>query len=796
MVIINKINFITLVIISYCIIKIKKMEYSVSEFFPNLSQIDNLNLTNTAKYELIIFNYMNKLLNSNEIKLINRNDFYYLYTLQFNKFCQMYGLKEVNTNKLDYISLLNPNIHYWDIFPIPLFKLKEDFKPLRDYDFIKIIAKNANSTVFLVKFNYEIYVCKSQKLDNDFLKEVDLSIKMSNIGVSPFVYDYFIKKNKSYIVYEKLDYTLGQYFQTQIYKNELNPSFYSCVWSNNQDEYKITNFHNVDLSKISSFNDEYKSINFQLIKMEYYGYKHQDIHSNNIMYSSTKNKWYIIDYGKYVQNVNVNFQNQDKIGKIILSHSVPNYQSYNISPYISQNNIKYYFIKLADIYICNSFMRYINRKIIEHGNLLPINHLTINSLGKSMNSEYLFWAEVSDNLNKESNKVIFYIHNYYYCQEEIKNGNQGCLVELDINHINNNVLEIVNNVINNIEIDPGQDQDGEYDYYYNYALPTIIYKINFLIRCYDLKIEELLVDKYISKLRNIKLNDRIVIDQNSTLTYFTYKNYQRILFAEVPNQVKFKVGILETKYYTTLDMNKVTDFKVMINGGFTDLYNDYLDDGYGHAVGGVINEFFIDIKLDIFNLFGKFEYNNTKYYDNLLSIYGVIYNTHDDDKIKIQSINEFKNNNYNQNQVKNMMVSGPILIKNYLPNLGPNQLNKYHIFGNPNQTIFPGEIVPMTMKHGNQRNPRSILAIMPDDSLAFILIHGRSKSPSLGEGMTFQECIDLLIQIKVKFAINLDGGNSSFISTPNKVYKGVENNISPGDNLNYPNSIYSSFIYY
>jgi tRNA A-37 threonylcarbamoyl transferase component Bud32 len=153
------------------------------------------------------------------------------------------------------------------------------------------------------------WVIKVQIVDkgfeHEFLQEVSIGIKMSQIGVGPKIYDTFFCRGEDedhkvyllgFIVLEGLDGTLYDLVATQKDLPTTKAEIYKAA----------------------------QRISFLIEKMHAAGYYHHDLHQDNLMYKRLKKdgpwnerfRWYIIDYGLASSESNGN-DDFNKIGKIL-----------------------------------------------------------------------------------------------------------------------------------------------------------------------------------------------------------------------------------------------------------------------------------------------------------------------------------------------------------------------------------------------------------------------------------------------------------------------------------------------
>ena len=121
----------------------------------------------------------------------------------------------------------------------------------------RLVAKKTFKSVGLQLFSL---IVNGHLQGTMFKKEVDALKYLSKLGIAPKIY--FSDEDKMIYVIEKLDYTLTEMLR----KNK---------------------FKAIHLKRLADI--------FKLVKTT--PFKHNDLHSSNIMYSEKKNKFYIIDWG-------------------------------------------------------------------------------------------------------------------------------------------------------------------------------------------------------------------------------------------------------------------------------------------------------------------------------------------------------------------------------------------------------------------------------------------------------------------------------------------------------------------
>ncbi len=143
-------------------------------------------------------------------------------------------------------------------------------------------------------------------------------------------------------------------------------------------------------------------------------------------------------------------------------------------------------------------------------------------------------------------------------------------------------------------------------------------------------------------------------------------------------------------------------------------------------------------------------------------------------QISIRAITSFSSpeayHHYINEPDSNLMSSGPMLVDNY-QNVFPEEKLKDPNFQFKSVSQYlgdhPSSIPPGTFYHADQPNPRSAIALTESDEIIFVTVKG-DETPGRRDGLTLPQFAHFLKGLKVKTALNLDGGYSA--------YQGVFNN--------------------
>jgi tRNA A-37 threonylcarbamoyl transferase component Bud32 len=126
----------------------------------------------------------------------------------------------------------------------------------------RIVAKKTHKTFSRQLFSL---IVNGKFQGTMFKKEVDVLQYLSKVGISPKIY--YVNSEKMIYVIDKLDYTLNE----MLISNKF---------------------------KLIHLNGLIKTLKL----LQQTPYKHNDLHSGNIMYSESKKKFYIIDWGIFEYN--------------------------------------------------------------------------------------------------------------------------------------------------------------------------------------------------------------------------------------------------------------------------------------------------------------------------------------------------------------------------------------------------------------------------------------------------------------------------------------------------------------
>ena len=131
------------------------------------------------------------------------------------------------------------------------------------FDKTKLLGEGLGGSVYLI--NSEYVVKKLSLINKSFKLELETTVLLSNNNISPkVIYHSSNKNNFNYYVMEKLDYTLYHMFKHKLFTP--------------QHIYKL---------------------NAILERLNKTFYRHDDLHLNNIMWSTSHNDFRIIDWGVF-----------------------------------------------------------------------------------------------------------------------------------------------------------------------------------------------------------------------------------------------------------------------------------------------------------------------------------------------------------------------------------------------------------------------------------------------------------------------------------------------------------------
>tara|TARA_B100000214_G_C23967314_1_gene628400 strand:+ start:152 stop:982 length:831 start_codon:yes stop_codon:yes gene_type:complete len=146
--------------------------------------------------------------------------------------------------------------------------------------------------------NEPIYEDRKPYYKEDFEKEVERATLAASNGYGPSVINHYIVNNSDFwdagvIVFEKLDYSFSTLLDIWEEREAILEEDDGTLTPQRQN---IVN--QVDTVSVQTHIKELRSIAHILSKLyEKHNLIHMDLHPGNIMFSITKNKWFIIDYG-------------------------------------------------------------------------------------------------------------------------------------------------------------------------------------------------------------------------------------------------------------------------------------------------------------------------------------------------------------------------------------------------------------------------------------------------------------------------------------------------------------------
>lgn len=183
---------------------------------------------------------------------------------------------------------------------------------------IQEIAERGRKTLNGIGYDMGEYYCKIILLDKDenepiyedrkpyykknFENEVECATLAASNGYGPNVINHYIVKNSDFwdagvIVFEKLDYSFSTLLDIWEEREAILEEDDGTLTPQRQN---IVN--QVDTVSVQTHLKELKRIPHFLLELYEHNLIHMDLHPGNIMFSITRNKWFIIDYGtmKYI----------------------------------------------------------------------------------------------------------------------------------------------------------------------------------------------------------------------------------------------------------------------------------------------------------------------------------------------------------------------------------------------------------------------------------------------------------------------------------------------------------------
>lgn len=152
--------------------------------------------------------------------------------------------------------------------------------------------------------------------------------------------------------------------------------------------------------------------------------------------------------------------------------------------------------------------------------------------------------------------------------------------------------------------------------------------------------------------------------------------------------------------------------------------------------------------------------------------YGLIRITHAG-TIDIQPMSSFKSDHsfdLYQKDAHYLLSSGPILLWDSQVSFTEEKLKDKRFQFEEVRKVFgmhPGSVPPGSFYHADQPNPRSAIALTPTEHLMMITVKG-DESPDNRDGLTLPQFAQLMDALKLKVAVNLDGGYSACQGVYNK----------------------------
>lgn len=152
--------------------------------------------------------------------------------------------------------------------------------------------------------------------------------------------------------------------------------------------------------------------------------------------------------------------------------------------------------------------------------------------------------------------------------------------------------------------------------------------------------------------------------------------------------------------------------------------------------------------------------------------YGLIRITHAG-TIDIQPMTSFKSDDSFDTYQKDahyLLSSGPMLVWDSQISFTEEKLKDKKFQFEEVRKVFgmhPGSVPPGSFYHADQPNPRSAIALTQNEHLMMITIRG-DESPDNRDGLTLPQFANLMKALKLKIALNLDGGYSACQGVYNK----------------------------
>lgn len=299
---------------------IKNKDYIELDYYfdENINQTENIN--EIEKKILEIYNYYEDKNNYKQYLKIVNNGYKKSKLININNVC----------NIVQYILNNCDNIQYYNSYK----KYKTIEKYINDSNFINKgfyaniydYSDNNNNKVIKVSLNtlghYETYkelfiynIFEINNLNNYFTK----------------LYDFFIYNKKTYLIFEKLDYSVKDITMNNITFND-----YKKIYTDILEQMKLLHKYNII---------------------------HNDIQPQNIMYSKKNNKYYLIDFGlSYSKSY---LTTEDLLLDYELFKNIPNkYRTNNIYKKIKNNpeKIAKYYKFVSDEYLKELKKKYKNKQ--------------------------------------------------------------------------------------------------------------------------------------------------------------------------------------------------------------------------------------------------------------------------------------------------------------------------------------------------------------------------------------------------------------------------------------------------
>lgn len=245
-------------------------------------------------------------------------------------------------------------------------------------------------------------------------------------------------------------------------------------------------------------------------------------------------------------------------------------------------------------------------------------------------------------------------------------------------------------------------------------------------------------------------------------------------------------------------------FGLVINAGFFDIFDTYMPIGrYRSETEGKVNYYNLPVPILYEKYYGVFgirhgiptisaasnfdSYSMDQYvtvgpllvWDGEVVFTREIENTKVFDENTKKNVSIFKCAIPNNEELTDKLINRDTITVYNVANgtCTSTQIKEDNTYFNCN-TIKPGEL-----SHASNPNPRSVVVIFKDGSLGFVYIEGRDKR---GFGLSLVKLAHYCRSIGARYALNLDGGNSSIIAWRTRDNPTQVVNVNPKHMFSYP----------